>query len=200
MLATILSVAQTVGYPLIFALIVAESAGVPVPGETALITAAAAAGTGKLSIWLVIAVAAAAAIIGDNLGFVLARKHGRGLLQRPGRFARQRGRVLEIGEPFFERHGAKAVFFGRWITGLRTWASWLAGASNMSWKSFAVWNAAGAVAWATTVGLVGYFIGQSASGAMTTVGLIGAGTVLLGGLGVLLLHRRRVRRASAATG
>jgi membrane-associated protein len=191
MFTTIISITATIGYPLLFVLILAESAGVLVPGETALITAGAVAAGGKLSIPLVIVIAAAAAMIGDNLGFLFARRHGRGLLQRPGRFARQRRRVLEVGEPFFARHGAKAVFFGRWITGLRTWASWLAGASNMNWRTFAVWNATGAISWALTIGLIAYFAGQSASSALTLFGLIGVCTVLLSGLGLLLLHHQR---------
>jgi membrane-associated protein len=183
-----------VGYPLLFGLIMAESGGVPVPGETALITTAALAGQGKMSIALVIPLAVAAAIIGDNLGYLLARRYGRGLLERPGPFARHRRRVLEIGDPFFARHGAKAVFFGRWILGLRTWAAWLAGASQMHWRSFAVWNAAGAISWATTVGLTAYFIGQSTAGVFTILGLVGLTTALLA-LGILLA-RNRVRAGS----
>jgi undecaprenyl-diphosphatase len=197
MFATIISITATIGYPLLFVFVLAESAGIPIPGETALITAGAVAATGKLSIPLVIVVAAIAAILGDNLGFWLARKHGRGLLERPGRFARQRRRVLEVGEPFFARHGAKAVFFGRWIAGLRTWASWLAGASNMRWRTFLVWNAAGAISWALSVGLIAYLIGQSVAGAFTTVGLIAVAVVLLTGLGLLVLHRRSGHRPPA---
>src|SRR5438270_7129838 len=104
LLDTILTFTHTAGYPLLFVLVMAESGGVPLPGETALITAAALAGQGKLSITLVIALAAGAAIIGDNLGFLLARRFGPGLLQRPGPFAGDRRRVLEFGEPFFARH------------------------------------------------------------------------------------------------
>ncbi|HEV7459976.1 MAG TPA: DedA family protein [Solirubrobacteraceae bacterium] len=190
MLASILTFTQTAGYPLLFVLVMAESGGVPLPGETALITAAALAGQGKLSIPLVIALAAAAAIIGDNLGFLVARRFGRGLLERPGPFYGHRRRVLEFGEPFFARHGPKAVFFGRWILGLRTWTSWLAGASNMRWRTFAVWNAAGGISWAATVGLTAYFIGQSTAGAFTVFGLIGLGTALLVG-GILIARNHR---------
>jgi membrane protein DedA with SNARE-associated domain len=190
MLASILTFTQTAGYPLLFALIMAESGGVPLPGETALITAGALAGRGQLSIPLVIAVAAGAAIIGDNLGYLLARRYGRGLLQRPGPFLRYRRRVLELGEPFFARHGPKAVFFGRWILGLRTWAAWLAGASGMRWRPFAIWNAAGGISWATTVGLTAYFIGQSTTGAFTIFGLVGLGAALLAA-GILLERNHR---------
>lgn len=199
MLASIVTFTQTAGYPLLFALVMAESGGLPVPGETALITAAALAGQGKLSIEVVIAVAAGAAIVGDNLGFLLARRFGPGLLQRPGWFLAHRRRVLELGEPFFAQHGPKAVFFGRWILGLRTWTAWLAGASNMRWRPFVVWNAAGGVSWAATVGLAAYFIGQSTAGAFMIVGLVGLGAALFAA-GILLPggRFRRVRNAAAA--
>ena len=124
------------GYPLLFLLVMAESSGVPIPGETALIAAAVLASKGTLQIELVIAIAAAAAIVGDNIGYLIGRKGGRWLLERPGRFSDQRLRVLATGEPFFERHGPKAVFFGRFVLGLRVWASWLAGATYMPWHKF----------------------------------------------------------------
>ena len=190
-LASILTFTQTAGYPLLFVLVTAESGGIPLPGETALIAAAALAASGKLSIPAVIAVAAVAAIVGDNLGYMLARKYGRGLLLRPGPLARQRRHVLEFGEPFFARHGPKAVFLGRWILGLRTWAAWLAGASEMKWRSFALWNAIGGIMWAATVGLAGYLIGQSTAGVFALFGFVGLGaTVSTAGV----LFARRVRR------
>jgi undecaprenyl-diphosphatase len=196
MLASIVTFTQAAGYPLLFGLIMAESAGVPLPGETALIAAAALAGQGKLSIAVVIGVAAGAAIVGDNIGFLLARKFGPGLLRRPGPFLAHRRRVLELGEPFFARHGPKAVFFGRWILGLRTWTAWLAGASKMDWRPFVVWNAAGGVSWAATVGLTAYFIGQSTAGAFTILGLVALGSALTGG--GILLARGRLRPASSS--
>jgi undecaprenyl-diphosphatase len=195
MLASILAFTASAGYPVLFVLIMAESGGIPLPGETALITAAALAGQGKLSLPLVIGVAAVAAIIGDNLGYLLARRYGRGLLQHPGPFLAQRTRVLELGEPFFARHGPKAVFFGRWILGLRTWTAWLAGASGMTWTPFAIWNAAGGISWATTVGLAGYLIGQSTTGVFTIFGIVGLSGALLA-LGILLARSRRARPSS----
>ena len=144
------------GYPLLFAIVTGESSGVPLPGETALITAAVLASRGKLQIELVIALAGTGAIVGDNIGYLIGRKGGRWLLQRPGRFQREREQVLAVGEPFLERHGPKAVFMGRFVLGLRVWASWLAGATRMRWRSFLLWNALGGVCWATAVGLLAY--------------------------------------------
>jgi membrane-associated protein len=180
-----------VGYPALFGLVMAESGGAPLPGETALIAAGALAGQGHLEIGLVIAIAASAAIIGDNIGYLIGRRGGRWLLERPGRFERQRHRVLEVGEPFFERHGAKAVFFGRWILGLRVWASWLAGITRMPWRQFLMFNALGGVSWAVTVGLLAYLAGNAVHTLIRDVGIfaaIAAGVVIAA---VLVVHRRR---------
>src|SRR3984885_3886361 len=164
MLASLIDVNHLVevsGYPILFLLVMAESGGGPVPGETAVIVGGVLASRGKMQIELVIAVAALAAIVGDNIGYQIGRKGGRWLLERPGAFHRQRQEVLRVGEPFFEVHGPKAVFFGRFVLGLRVWASWLAGATRMPWRSFALWNALGGIAWASAVGLIAYFLGQS---------------------------------------
>src|SRR6476661_2578289 len=108
MLAALVNVKHLIdvaGYPLLFVLVMSESSGVPVPGETALITAAVLASQGKLQIEVVIGLAAAAAIVGDNIGYLIGRKGGRWLLERPGLLHRQRLQVLTVGEPFFKRHG-----------------------------------------------------------------------------------------------
>ncbi len=199
MLASIVDVSH-IGYPVLFLLVMSESSGVPVPGETALIAGALLASRGQLSIELVIALAAAGAIVGDNIGYVIGRKGGRWILERPGRFHRQRLEVLATGEPFFERHGPKAVFFGRFIFGLRVWASWLAGATRMHWRKFAFWNACGGVCWAIAIGLIAYVLGQSASNAIEAFGLYGLAAFVLAVGGVLLAHRRHRRRSTANDG
>jgi membrane protein DedA with SNARE-associated domain len=186
---------EVAGYPLLFLLVMAESGGVPIPGETALITAAVLASRGKLQIEWVIALAAAAAIVGDNVGYVIGRKGGRWLLERPGRFRRQRREVLRTGEPFFERHGPKAVYFGRFVLGLRVWASWLAGATRMHWRSFVVWNALGGISWATAIGLLAYFLGSSAGNAIEAFGIYGLAAAVLAVVSAFVLHRRARRRS-----
>ena len=195
MLASIIDVSH-IGYPLLFLLVMSESGGVPVPGETALITGAVLASQGQLKIELVIPLAAAGAIVGDNLGYLIGRKGGRWLLERPGRFHRQRMEVLHTGEPFFERHGPKAVFFGRFLLGLRVWASWLAGATRMHWRLFAFWNACGGICWATGVGLLAYYLGHSANNAIQAFGLYGLAALILG-VGFGLVAHRRHRRMTA---
>jgi membrane protein DedA with SNARE-associated domain len=193
MLASIIDLTH-VGYPVLFLLVMAESSGVPVPGETSLIAAAVLASQGELEIAAVIPLAAAAAIVGDNIGYQIGRRGGRWLLKRPGRFHRQRLQVLETGEPFFERHGSKAVFFGRFLLGLRVWASWLAGATHMRWRSFLVWNALGGICWATGVGLIAYFLGHAAGNALQTFGVFGLVAVVVVAAGFLIAHLRHRKR------
>jgi membrane protein DedA with SNARE-associated domain len=196
MLAALLNVPANVGYPLLFVLVGAESAGALVPGETALIVAAALAAQGQLSLPLVIAVAAGAAILGDNIGYLIGRRGLRRLIDRPGRWAAGRRRLVERGEVFFARRGPSAVFFGRWLPGLRVVTSWLAGADRMPWRRFLLWNALGGIAWATTIGALAYLLGQSASGSLGAIGFVGLGVAVL----VYLITRLRRRRHSPPTG
>jgi len=194
-IATFLDIAETVGYPLVFALIAIETMGIPVPGETALVTAGIVASRGRLQIEVVIALAAAAAILGDNIGFAIGRKLGRRLLTAPGPLLHHRRRVIAVGEPFFDRHGPKAVFLGRWVTGLRITAAWMAGVTKMPWPTFLFWNALGGIAWAISIGLLAYFVGHSAEKIIHIAGLGGAGAVVVGGVVVWLVLRARRRRA-----
>jgi membrane protein DedA with SNARE-associated domain len=166
-----------------------ESSGVPVPGETALIAAGVLASKGRVHIEFVIAIAAVAAMIGDNIGYLIGRTGGRRLLERPGLLEDYRHRIIEHGEPFFERHGAKAVFLGRWVAGLRIAAAWLAGINRMPWQRFLFWNALGAIAWATSVGLLAYWLGPTAEKIFRTVGLAGVGLAALA-LAAFMLWRR----------
>jgi membrane protein DedA with SNARE-associated domain len=174
----------------LFALLVLESFGLPLPGETALIACSVLASQGTLSITAVIVVASAAAIIGDNLGYWTARKGGRALLYRYRLTRRSAERYLPRGERFFAKHGGKAVFFGRFVAVLRVTAAWTAGLSHMNaWRFFA-WNAAGGVVWATLVGLVAYFLGNAAAKTIGTYGLYAAGgALLLAAIGYLIVRR-----------
>ena len=200
-LASIFSVAEDLGYPLIFVIVMAETGcGIPwAPGELATVTGGIAASDDRLQIEWVIAVAAAGAIVGDNIGYVIGRLGGRRLLETPrGPFARQRQTVLSIADPFFERHGAKAVFFGRWLPVLRVYASWLAGGSRMRWSSFAFWNATGGICWALSMGLLGYFGGAGAKKLIEDFGKYGIIVVAVGAVVALVLYRIYERRAMRA--
>jgi membrane protein DedA with SNARE-associated domain len=178
-----------------FVLLMLESFGLPLPGETALIACAVLASQGALPIVAVIVVAVAAAIIGDNLGYWVARKGGRKLLSRYRLTRRYAKEYLPRGERFFAKHGGKAVFLGRFVAVLRVTAAWCAGLSRMHWWRFLAWNAAGAIVWATGVGLIAYYLGDAAAQAIGRYGLIAAGgAILLAGLGYLIVRwlERRV--------
>ena len=193
MLATIVDVSH-VGLPLLFALIAVESMGVPLPGETALFAAAILASDGRFPIEAVIGVAAAGAILGDNVGYLIGRKAGRRLLEAPGPFERHRRAVIAYGQPFFDRHGPKAVFLGRFVSGLRITAAWLAGVNRMPWRDFLFWNATGGVVWATVVGVLAYAFGHAAEKAIETAGLVGLIAAVALAIAVWIVVRRRHRR------
>ncbi len=181
-------------YLLLALLVGGESAGVPLPGETALIAAAVLASQGKLSLPFVMTTAAAAAIVGDNFGYLLGRKGARRLLERPGRLQEHRRGLLRRGEAFFARHGGKTVFLGRWLPFLRVTAAWLAGANHMPWPRFLAWNAAGGIGWAVTIGLLAYFVGEAAIAVLHAAGYVALGVVVaavIAGAAWALLKRRR---------
>jgi membrane protein DedA with SNARE-associated domain len=184
------------GLILLFAFVAVESAGVPIPGETALITAAVFAHSKQhhFSLAAVIVVGAIAAIVGDNIGYCLGRFGGRPLLDRWGFVRRYAEKALPPSERFFEKHGSKAVFFGRFIAVLRVTAAWLAGLTHMPWWRFFVWNAAGGIIWATGVSLLAYWAGKAVAEAVGKYGLIGAIVALvLIAIGVVAVHRWRKR-------
>jgi membrane protein DedA with SNARE-associated domain len=177
-----------------FVLLALESFGLPLPGETALIACAVLASQGALSIVPVIAVAIAAAIIGDNLGYWTARKGGRRLLYRHRLTRDYAERYLPRGERFFARHGGKTVFLGRFVAVLRVTAAWTAGLAHMNGWRFFAWNAAGGIVWATLVGLVSYYLGDAAAAAIGRYGLFAAGGAVLFAVVGFLVVRRIERR------
>ena len=186
---------QDYGLLFLFAIVCLESAGAWLPGETALIAAAIYASNGHLSIIGVIAVAAVAAIIGDNIGYWLGREGGRRLLYRYGLLARFADRVLPPAERFFERHGGKAVFFARFFGGVRVTGAWMAGITRMSWWRFLFWNALGGIVWAVGVGVIAFYGGHAAADVIEEYGLYGGiGVVVIVALGLVAFHflRRRV--------
>lgn len=168
--------------------------GIPLPGETALIAGSVFAQDGGLSIELVIVIAASAAIIGDNIGYLIGRRFGRHLMTRPGRGQERRLRALEQGTAFFDKHGPKAVFFGRWVAALRIWAAWLAGMTHMPWRSFLLWNALGGILWALCFGLVGYIAGEAAAHLIARAGVGLAVAVFVAGIVLFVVLRRRAHR------
>lgn len=172
------SVPAQLGYPALGALIFGESAGLPLPGETALLAAGGLAAAGHLALPAVILVAATAAIAGDTVGYWLGRRGGRAFLMRDGFLAGHRRRAVLRADRFFEHYGTATVFFGRWIPGVRVIAAVMAGATRMPWRRFAVANATGAFAWAATVATTAATVGPAGAAALgiagLTLGLVGA--------------------------
>jgi len=166
------------GLPLLFVVVMVESFGIPLPGETALILFGVLASQGHYNVAEVIAIAAAAAIIGDNLGYwIIGRWGGRALFERWGPLRRYADKTLPPTERLMARHGGKVVFFGRFVTVLRYTAAWVAGLAKMAWWRFLFWNALGGICWATAVGLVAYYSGHAAADAIQRYGIYAAGVI-----------------------
>ncbi len=186
------------GLPLLFVVVMLESFGIPLPGETALIFFAVLASSGDYDIAWVIAVASAAAIVGDNLGYwLIGRLGGRALFKRTSWLERWSDTVLPRAEGIMKRHGGKTVFFGRFIAILRFTAAWVAGLGRMPWWRFLFWNATGGIVWATVVGLVAFYSGKAAADAVQRYGIFAAAAVAaLVLIGVLAAHVAKRRLES----
>lgn len=181
---------QTYGLWLVFAIIMLESMGVPMPGETALISASLYVGTTHhIGIVTVIGVAATAAILGDNLGYLVGRKLGLHLLQRYGRYIRLNPDRLKVGQYLYLQHGGKIVFFGRFIALLRAFSALLAGVNQMLWPKFLLMNALGGVCWAALIGGGAYLFGEQIRLVAVPAGLtMLAAVVVLTVIGVIFFR------------
>src|SRR5262245_52527469 len=158
------SLYATYGYPALFVTVLLENAGIPVPGETAVLFAgflASPAGGSHFAVGWVIVVTVVAAVVGDNIGFWLGREWARPKLQQGKRFLFLTPKALQLAEGYFERYGLWTIFFQRFITGLRVVGAVAAGTAGMPWSRFLAANASGAFAWAVTMTLLGYFFGHS---------------------------------------
>lgn len=187
------------GYSAVFLLVGAESLGIPLPGETILIAAGIYAGTThKLSVWAIFAVAAAAAIIGDNVGFWIGDKGGYRLIRRYGHYVRADETKIKIGRLVFDRHGGKVVFFGRFVSVLRTYAAFLAGTLKMNWRRFLPYNASGGIVWAAIYSFVPYGVGSSINKASHTVTIALGAVAAVAVIASILLIRRKAGQLAAA--
>ena len=195
-MSALFSLPSAVTYPALFFLVLAESGGLPVPGESSIMVASLSASRGSLSIPVVLAVAIAAAVIGDNLGYLGGRLFGRRIWLWGSWGRDRRRRWLDEGDRFLDDHGAVAVVGGRWLPVARFTVAWLAGINRMPWPKFLLWNAVGAFTWVVTVGLAAYYIGHKAESAITALGLVG----LLGLVIALVGHGIWTRRSSHSAG
>jgi membrane protein DedA with SNARE-associated domain len=185
------------GYFAVFLIVMLESAGLPLPGETALLLAAGYAGaTGHLDLPFVVAAAAGGAILGDNVGFWVGRKWGADLLHRHGKYVLMDEGRIRLGQYLFERHGAKIVFFGRFVAFLRVLAALLAGINKYRWGPFLFFNAAGGMVWATIMGVGSFLFGEAlhrVSGPLGVLALVG----VVGGVAgfAYVVHREEKKLA-----
>jgi len=178
---------ETYGYVAVLVLVGLESLGVPLPGETALLTASAYAAAGHLSIAGVIAAAAVGAVLGDAGAYWIGRTGGLALVRRYGRLLRVDDAKLERAQKFFQRHGGKTVFFGRFVSLLRMLAALLAGVTRMPYGRFSAFNVTGGICWALLFGSLGYGFGRHLPRLEHAVGQAGALLVLLAALLVALI-------------
>jgi membrane protein DedA with SNARE-associated domain len=192
----------TTGYLAIILVVAIESLGIPLPGETALLAGAALAAAGRLSLVGVIVAAAGGAILGSAAGYTIGRIGGTPFVTRYGqRLGLTPARLARMND-FFARHGPEAVFFGRFIAFLRTWAAILAGTAEMPIGVFAFYATLGAIVWSVLFGLVGYFFGRVLPAVehevrIVTLCLLG---VVVVGWGIYYIRKRMKRGPAAASG
>jgi undecaprenyl-diphosphatase len=182
------------GYLVVFFGVMLESAGVPLPGEAILITAGALVHRGNLDLGDTLLFGILGAVIGDQIGYWVGRLGGRPFALRWGRHAFITPERLGHAEAFFARHGGRAVFLARFVTGLRVFGALVAGTSQMPWVRFALYNALGGTVWATAAVLLGYFLWASISLVEHWVGR--ASLLLVATLALALLLRWTYRRAT----
>lgn len=183
------------GYWVVFLIVMLESAGVPLPGETVLVLASAYAGaTGELHLSLIIACAAAGAIIGDNIGFWIGRTYGTKFLLRYGKFVHLSESRLRLGQYLFEKHGAKIVFFGRFVAFLRVFAALLAGANQYQWPQFLFFNAAGGIVWSLVFGIGAFIFGDSIHRVSGPLGVTALAGIAAGVIAFMYIVRREEKK------
>jgi membrane protein DedA with SNARE-associated domain len=181
------------GYWAVFVPVFLETAGLPLPGETSLLFAGVASSTGRIDVFWTIVVGASAAILGDNVGYAIGRFGGRRLVERLAHIGGIE-KSLAWGEDYFERRGGITVFFARWLPGLRIFGAWIAGMVHMKWWKFALWNAAGGIAWTTSIVLLGHFFGKSIHVVERVLGIGGVVALVVVAIALLVLWRRHERR------
>ena len=188
------------GYAALFGVLLAEYTGLPVPGETVLLGAVVLAGTGHLALPVVVLIAIAGAILGSCLGYVIGRRGGRRLLLRPGPFVGKRHRMLHGAERFFSRYGEAAVFLSRWVPCARYLTPLTAGAAEMSWHRFLLFNVIGGITWVASLSAVATYFGAAGAATISAAGLVVAiVSALIAWVRAAIARRQGVDPEAAAT-
>ncbi|MYZ10612.1 DedA family protein [Streptomyces sp. SID2999] len=193
------------GYWAVGAVVFLEDFGVPAPGETILLAAGVYAGAGQLNIVAVAVIAFAAAVLGDNVGYVIGRTGGRAFVERWGRYILLTPKRFEAAEAFFRRHGGKIVTAARFLEGLRQANGIIAGTTGMPWPRFLAFNALGAALWVGLWSSLAYLAGSHITAVydeivryqryvLIAVGLLAAALIVRH-----LIRRRRARRSDSGS-
>ncbi|MFY4722054.1 DedA family protein [Streptomyces sp. LaBMicrA B280] len=148
------------GYWAVGAVILVEDFGIPAPGETILLAAGVYAGAGELDIVKVALIAFAAAVVGDNIGYLIGHFGGRAFVHRWGKYVFLTPKRFAAAEDFFTRHGGVIVTVARFIEGLRQANGIVAGTSGMHWRRFLAFNALGAALWVGLWTTLAYLAGS----------------------------------------
>jgi membrane protein DedA with SNARE-associated domain len=192
-----LSLIERYGYLIVFLGVMLEGIGIPLPGETVLITAGVLAHRGSLTLWETMVMGSLGAVMGGQAGYLIGRFGGRPFVLRWGRYAFITPDRLGRAEMFFERHGGKAVFLARFITGLRVFGALVAGMSRMSWRKYTLYSVLGGLLWAAAAVALGYFLWASLSLVEHWIGRI---SLLLAAAVVLVVILRWSYRKATRTG
>jgi membrane protein DedA with SNARE-associated domain len=189
---------HTYGYAAIFVVIALENVGLPVPGETILISSAVfAATTHELNVVAIVITAAVAALGGSATGYAIGRYGERHLLQRYDRYLHIRERDLRLGRYLFARYGGRVVFVARFVAFLRALAGLLAGMNRMDWRRFMLFSGLGAAAWAATFGFGAYALGREVEALSARAGVLIALAIIvaaIAGFRFILRNRAQFQR------
>jgi membrane protein DedA with SNARE-associated domain len=149
------------GIPALFLSVALEALGAPLPGESAIIVAAGAASEGKLDIRMVVIAAFLAAIVGDNVGYFIGRRFGRGAIVRVGARFGVTDAAMTRAEAVVHRYGPLMVVVARFVVVLRQLNGLVAGTTGMPWPRFLLANVAGAALWVGLWATLAYRFGRS---------------------------------------
>ena len=196
-LEPLLNLFKAYGYWIVFFGVMLENAGLPVPGETILLAAGFFASQHHFSVPAVMSIATIGAVLGDNCGYWVGHKVGRGLLVRYGRYVMLTEERFRGMERYFESHGDKTVLVARFITGFRVFTALFAGATGMLWSKFLFFNVLGAISWAVVMTLLGFFFGKSWN--LLEHYIKGAGLALVGAIAVAFIVYQIIRRRNKNT-
>ena len=189
------------GYLAIFVLMVAESACIPVPSEVTMVfggaLAAGAVAGAHLNLALVIAVGVAGNVVGSYIAWGVGAYGGRAAWRRWGRYVLLRPSDIDRADRWFDRHGTKAVLFGRLLPVVRTFISLPAGIARMPPVRFGIYTLIGCIPWTAALAWAGYAVGANWQHVVSafhgvTYALV-AVIVLLVVVAIVLLVRRRIR-------